>query len=504
MNQNLYLLLRQHFPADPDTPWLVLPDGHSVPYGDIEPTTARYAGALHSLGIGHGDRVLAQIDKSPEALLLYLATLRLGAIYVPLNTAYTPTEVIYFLGDAQPGLFIARPDREATLSEAAQAAGAMLLTLDESGQGSLSERVDQAMSLKAVTTVSGDDIASIIYTSGTTGRSKGAMLSHDNLASNALTLEALWGFVDTDVLLHALPTYHVHGLFVAVHCAMLRGIPMLFLPRFDPVEVLIQLRSATVMMGVPTFYTRLLQAEGFDRARCEHMRLFISGSAPLLAQTWQMFYQLTGHRILERYGMSEANMVASNPLEGERLPGTVGFALPGITLRVCDNAHRPLPPGQTGVLEMRGPNVFQGYWQMPEKTASEFTNDGFFVSGDLATLTEDGRVSIVGREKDLVISGGLNVYPKEIEEAIDALPGVNEAAVIGVPHADLGEGLVAVICVTPGDTLDTDSVIEALKASLAGFKVPRQIYSVDELPRNAMGKVQKNILRERYAETFCA
>ncbi|MDE0978044.1 MAG: AMP-binding protein, partial [Arenicellales bacterium] len=283
MNQNLYLLLRQHFPADPDTAWLVLPDGRCLRYSDIDATTACYAGALHSLDIGHGDRVLAQIDKSPEALLLYLATLRLGAIYVPLNTAYTPTEVAYFLGDAQPGLFIARPDREATMSEAAQAAGATLLTLDESGQGSLRERVDQATPLKAVTTVSGDEIASIIYTSGTTGRSKGAMLSHDNLASNALALRTLWGFVGTDVLLHALPIYHLHGLFVAVHCAMLRGIPMLFLPRFDPGQVLTHLRSATVMMGVPTFYTRLLQTEGFDRASCEHMRLFISGSAPLLA-----------------------------------------------------------------------------------------------------------------------------------------------------------------------------------------------------------------------------
>ena len=504
MNQNLYLLLCQHFPADLDTPWLILPDGRCLRYGDIDATTACYAGVLHSLGIGPGDRILAQIDKSPEALLLYLATLRVGAIYVPLNTAYTATEVVYFLGDAQPGLFIVRPDREAALSGAAQAAGTMLVTLDESGQGSLRERVDQAIPFETLTTVGGDDIASIIYTSGTTGRSKGAMLSHDNLASNALTLEALWGFVDTDVLLHALPIYHVHGLFVAVHCAMLRGIPMLFLPRFDPGQVMTLLRSATVMMGVPTFYTRLLQTEGFDRARCEHMRLFISGSAPLLAQTWQTFYQLTGHRILERYGMSEANMVASNPLEGERLPGTVGFALPGITLRVCDDAHRPLPAGQTGVLEMRGPNVFKGYWQMPEKTASEFTNDGFFISGDLATLTDDGRVSIVGREKDLVISGGLNVYPKEIEDAINALPGINETAVIGVPHADLGEGLVAVVCITPGDTLDADGVIETLKASLAGFKVPRQIYSVDELPRNTMGKVQKNILRERYAETFCA
>ena len=504
MNQNLYLLLRQHFPADPDTPWLVLPDGHCLRYGDIDTTTACYAGALHSLGIGHGDRVLAQIDKSPEALLLYLATLRLGAIYVPLNTAYTPTEVAYFLGDAQPGVFIARPDREATLSETAQATATTLLTLDGSGQGSLCERVNQATPLEAVTTVSGNEIATIIYTSGTPGRSKGAMLSHDNLASNALTLRTLWGFVSTDVLLHALPIYHLHGLFVAVHCAMLRGIPMLFLPRFDPGQVLTHLRSATVMMGVPTFYTRLLRTEGFDRGRCEHMRLFISGSAPLLAQTWQAFYKHTGHRILERYGMSEAGMIASNPLAGERLPGTVGFALPGVTLRVCDNTHHPLPAGETGMLEMRGPNVFQGYWQMPEKTASEFTNDGFFISGDLATLAEDGRVSIVGREKDLVISGGLNVYPKEIEDAIDALPGVNEAAVIGVPHADLGEGLVAVICVTPGGALDSNSVIEALKASLAGFKVPRQIYTVDELPRNAMGKVQKNILRERYAQTFCA
>ncbi len=502
LNENLYLLLRQHFPADPDAPWLVMPDGHTLPYGDIEPTTARYAGALHSLGINPGDRVLAQIDKSPQALLLYLATLRLGAIYVPLNTAYTATEVAYFLGDASPGLFIARPENEAGLRDIAKTAGATLLTLGDAGQGTLLEQVAQATPLEAIATVGGDDIASIIYTSGTTGRSKGAMLSHDNLASNALTLQDLWGFVENDVLLHALPIYHVHGLFVAVHCAMLRGISMRYLPHFDPTEVLKQLPAATVMMGVPTFYTRLLQTAGFDRDHCTHMRLFISGSAPLLSQTWQAFFEHTGHQILERYGMSEASMIASNPLNGERLPGTVGFALPGVTLRVCGPTHQPVACGETGVLQMQGPNVFRGYWQMPEKTASEFTPDGFFISGDLATMSEDGRVRIVGREKDLVISGGLNVYPKEIEEAIDMLDGVNETAVIGVPHADLGEGLVAVICGTPGSTLDPAAIIETLKARLAGFKVPRQIYAVDALPRNAMGKVQKNLLRERYARTF--
>ena len=502
LNENLYLLLRRHFPDDPETPWLVTPDGDTRYYRDIDDATARYAGALEALGLRPGERLLTQVDKSPEVLLLYLATLRLGGVFVPLNTAYTATELAYFLGDATPRLFVAKPENASMLQETASHAGATLLTLGSNGEGTLVDAVTAAGPHTPIAEISGDDIASIIYTSGTTGRSKGAMLSHDNLASNALTLIDLWGFFEDDVLLHALPIYHVHGLFVAVHCAMLQGIPMRFLPRFDVDEVIQQLPSVTVMMGVPTFYTRLMDTPGFNRDLCRQMRLFISGSAPLLAQTFEAFCAHAGHRILERYGMSEAGMIASNPLEGERVPGTVGFALPGVTLRICDAEHQTVATGQTGILQMCGPNVFKGYWQMPEKTASEFTDDGFFISGDMATMDGEGRVRIVGREKDLVISGGLNIYPKEIEDAIDMLEGVNETAVIGVPHADLGEGLVAVICPLPGAVIDPNSVIRELKSRLAGFKVPRQIFSVEQLPRNAMGKVQKNLLRERYAQAF--
>ena len=464
--------------------------------------SARYAGALRSLDVTQGDRVLVQVDKSPYALLLYLATLRIGAIFVPLNTAYTPTEVAYFLGDAQPRLFVARPKTEDDLVDIARNTGAALLTFDTDGAGSLADAMANAEAVEEIARTDANDIASIIYTSGTTGRSKGAMLSHDNLASNALTLIDLWGFRETDVLLHALPIYHVHGLFVAVHCAMLCGISMRFLERFDPDEVMRQLPAITVMMGVPTFYTRLLQTSDFNQGSCERVRLFISGSAPLLEQTWHAFFEQTGQRILERYGMSEAIMIASNPLEGERIPGTVGYALADVTIRICDNENQPVAANETGVLQMRGPNVFKGYWQMPEKTASEFTDDGFFISGDMAKMDEHGRIQIVGREKDLVISGGLNIYPKEIEEAIDALDGVSETAIIGVPHADLGEGLVAVICPAAGFKIEPEAIITTLKPRLAGFKVPRKIFTVDRLPRNAMGKVQKNVLREQFSDAF--
>lgn len=464
--------------------------------------SARYAGALRSLDVTQGDRVLVQVDKSPYALLLYLATLRIGAIFVPLNTAYTPTEVAYFLGDAQPRLFVARPKTEDDLVDIARNTGAALLTFDTDGAGSLADAMANAEAVEEIARTDANDIASIIYTSGTTGRSKGAMLSHDNLASNALTLIDLWGFRETDVLLHALPIYHVHGLFVAVHCAMLCGISMRFLERFDPDEVMRQLPAITVMMGVPTFYTRLLQTSDFTQGSCERVRLFISGSAPLLEQTWHAFFEQTGQRILERYGMSEAIMIASNPLEGERIPGTVGYALADVTIRICDNENQPVAANETGVLQMRGPNVFKGYWQMPEKTASEFTDDGFFISGDMAKMDEHGRIQIVGREKDLVISGGLNIYPKEIEEAIDALDGVSETAIIGVPHADLGEGLVAVICPAAGFKIEPEAMITTLKPRLAGFKVPRKIFTVDRLPRNAMGKVQKNVLREQFSDAF--
>jgi len=464
--------------------------------------SARYAGALRSLDVTRGDRVLVQVDKSPYALLLYLATLRIGAIFVPLNTAYTPTEVTYFLGDARPRLFIARPETEDDLLDIARNTGTTLLTFDTDGAGSLVDAITNTEPVEEIASTDANDIASIIYTSGTTGRSKGAMLSHDNLASNALTLIDLWGFRKTDVLLHALPIYHVHGLFVAVHCAMLCGISMRFLERFDPGEVMRQLPAITVMMGVPTFYTRLLQTSNFNQGSCERVRLFISGSAPLLEQTWQAFFEQTGQRILERYGMSEAIMIASNPLEGERVPGTVGYALPDVTIRICDHQNQPVAVGETGVLQMQGPNVFKGYWQMPEKTAREFTDDGFFISGDMAKMDEHGRIQIVGREKDLVISGGLNIYPKEIEEAIDALDGVSETAIIGVPHADLGEGLVAVICPKAGFKIEPEAIITTLKPRLAGFKVPRKIFTVDSLPRNTMGKVQKNVLREQFANAF--
>jgi len=502
LNHNLYALLQSRFPEDPDATWIQTADGKQLRYSDIDEATARYAGALVAQGVEAGDRVLVQIEKSPQTLILYLATLRVGAIFVPLNTAYTPTEVAYFLGDAKPRLFIARPENETGLIPAARDANTHLLTFDLDGSGSFADTLAGVEPVQEIATVSPDDVATIIYTSGTTGRSKGAMLSHDNLASNALTLIDLWGFRETDTLLHALPIYHVHGLFVAVHCAMLCGIPMRFLPKFDADEVMRQLPDITVMMGVPTFYTRLLQTPGFDRDCCRHMRLFISGSAPLLEQTWAHFHDQTGHQILERYGMSEAIMIASNPYEGERVAGTVGFALPGVTIRICDSDNQSLPAGETGVLQMRGPNVFKGYWQMPEKTASEFTDDGFFISGDMARMDTEGRVTIVGREKDLVISGGLNIYPKEIEEAIDALDGVNETAVIGVPHADLGEGLVAVIRPDSDADIDPEALIATLKSQLAGFKVPRKIFTVDELPRNSMGKVQKNVLRDRFAKVF--
>ena len=502
MNHNLYSLLQKRFPQDPNALWIEAPGGQKWSYTDVDIMSARYAGALRSLDVTPGDRVLVQVDKSPYALLLYLATLRIGAIFVPLNTAYTPTEVTYFLGDARPRLFIARPETEDDLVDIARNTGATLLTFDTDGAGSLADAIANTEPVEEIASTDANDIASIIYTSGTTGRSKGAMLSHDNLASNALTLIDLWGFRETDVLLHALPIYHVHGLFVAVHCAMLCGISMRFLERFDPDEVMRQLPAITVMMGVPTFYTRLLQTLDFDQGSCERVRLFISGSAPLLEQTWQTFFEQTGQRILERYGMSEAIMIASNPLEGERVPGTVGYALPDVTIRICDNQNQPVAAGETGVLQMQGPNVFKGYWQMPEKTAGEFTDDGFFISGDMAKMDEHGRIQIVGREKDLVISGGLNIYPKEIEEAIDALDGVSETAIIGVPHADLGEGLVAVICPKAGFKIEPEAIITTLKPRLAGFKVPRKIFTVDSLPRNTMGKVQKNVLREQFANAF--
>jgi malonyl-CoA/methylmalonyl-CoA synthetase len=465
MSDNLYELLCGRFPADPQAPCFILRDGTSIGYGALADGAARAAALMARRGVKPGDRVVLKAEKSPQSVMAYLATLMAGAVYVPLNTAYTAAETDYFLADAEPALVLTDP--AGFLAEAA-------------GVEPLAAPVPRAA----------DDLASIIYTSGTTGRSKGAMLSHANLASNALALHAAWGFSSDDVLLHALPIFHVHGLFVAMHCAFLSGAPMVWLDKFDDAVVIEALPRATVMMGVPTFYTRLLANPAFTRETTSHMRLFISGSAPLLESTFAEFEARTGHRILERYGMSEAVIITTNPLEGERVPGSVGFPLPGVELRVAG--------GETGVIQIRGPSVFSGYWRMPEKTAEEFTKDGFFITGDVGRRDPDGRVWISGRAKDLVISGGFNVYPKEVEMVLDELPGIVESAVIGAPHPDFGEGVVAVV-IGQGEE---GAVIASAREKLAAFKAPKRVFFVDELPRNTMGKVQKNLLRERYADAF--
>jgi len=505
-SKNLYLALADGFPADRTTTALDVPGNGLTSFAALEDASARIAALLLDLGVKPGDRVMAQVEKSPQAVFLYLACLRAGAIYLPLNTAYREAELDYFMGDAEPSVIVCEPARAETIGALAARHGAPhVLTLGGTGNGTLIERSRGFEPSSKIVEVGADDIAAICYTSGTTGRSKGAMLSHGNLESNARTLHKLWGFVPGDVLLHALPIFHVHGLFVALHCALLNGSTVIFLPRFDADEMVRRMPDATVMMGVPTFYVRLLAHKDFTRDICHRMRLFIAGSAPLLAETFAEFEARTGHRVLERYGMTEAGMVTSNPYEGERRPGAVGPALPGVQVRIADAEGKILAPGEVGVLEFKGPNVFKGYWRMPEKTAEEFRGDGFFVSGDLATLDEDGYVTIVGRAKDLIISGGFNVYPKEVEGFIDELEGVGESAVIGLSHPDFGEAVTAVV--TPADQAakpDEAVIIGTLKGRVAGFKVPKRVFVVDALPRNAMGKVQKNLLRDRYAETFSA
>ncbi|OXE35687.1 MAG: malonyl-CoA synthase [Phenylobacterium zucineum] len=466
MSDNLYELLSSRFPDDPARPCFQLINGEVVTYGRIRSEAQIVAGRLISEGVVPGDRVALQVEKSPEAVIIYLATLMIGAVFLPLNNAYTASEVAYFLGDAEPRVFI--QNAQAYLAGAA-------------GRKPLTDPVPRA----------GTDLAAIIYTSGTTGRSKGAMLTHGNLASNALALHQAWGFSETDVLLHALPIFHVHGLFVALHCAFLSGIPMIWMPKFDDTEVLKGLAGATVMMGVPTFYTRLLANPEFTRESVAHMRLFVCGSAPLLPSAFADFQARTGHTILERYGMSEAVIITTNPLDGSRLAGSVGFPLPGLDLRIGGG-------GDTGVIEIKGPSVFSAYWRMPEKTVEEFTADGYFVTGDVGRRDPDGRVWISGRAKDLIISGGFNVYPKEIELILDELEGVTESAVIGLPHPDFGEAVCAVVIGSGDET----TMIAACRTQLAAFKVPKRIFFVEDLPRNAMGKVQKNLLRERYGVTF--
>ena len=466
MSGNLYSLLARGFSADPTRHAFRPPGSSAVSYGELEILTARAAAGLRARGVAPGDRVALQVEKSVEAVVIYLASLKVGAVFLPLNAAYTEGEVDYFLRDAEPALFLR--DAQAFLSGAA----------------------DLAPELQ-VEPRAADDLAAIIYTSGTTGRSKGAMLTHGALAANALALHEAWGFSPDDVLLHALPIFHVHGLFVALHCAFLSGCPMVWLNRFDEAAVLEGLADATVMMGVPTFYTRLLAHPGLTREATAHMRLFISGSAPLLESAFEAFEARTGHRILERYGMSEAVIITTNPLDGERKPGSVGFPLPGVDLRIGGGE-------ETGVIEIRGPSVFSGYWRMPEKTAEEFTADGYFITGDVGRLDPDGRLWISGRAKDLIISGGYNVYPKELELLLDEQTGVRESAVVGVPHPDFGEGVVAVV---EGQG-DEAALIAALRSRLAGYKVPKRVVFVDALPRNAMGKIQKALLRQTYADLF--
>ena len=501
-NANLYTLLAARFPADRSAPCLETPHGAVWSYTDIEAESARYANLMRERGVAPGDRVAVQVEKSPRALILYLACVRAGAVYLPLNPAYPERELDYFLGDAEPRLVVARPGSTEGLSALCDRHGAgEPLTLGAGDDGTLIE-ASRTMSDRFDTVErEPGDLAALLYTSGTTGKPKGAMLTHANLFSNAQVLHEAWGFRAGDVLLHMLPIFHTHGLFVACHTSLLNGSPMIFCPRFDAAEACRLLPRATVFMGVPTFYVRLLREVGFGEKQCANVRLFVSGSAPLLDRTFEAFRERTGHTILERYGMTECGMSTSNPLDGERRAGTVGLPLPGIDLRVAGDGGAPPDSGKVGEIEFRGPNVFSGYWRMPEKTAEEFTADGYFRSGDLGRISEDGYVAIVGRGKDLVISGGFNVYPKEVELLIDKLDGVTESAVIGLPHPDLGEQVTAVVVREQGATGPSGQfVIEALKNDLAGYKVPKQVFFADELPRNTMGKVQKSVLRERLAK----
>ena len=508
-NANLYTILAGGFPADRSKIALETPELRYT-WDDIDRASACLANLLASLGLPEGARVAVQVEKSPEALLLYLATLRAGYVYLPLNTAYRESEVAYFLGDAEPAVVVcASKNLEWVRRVADQAGTRHVYTLDENRSGTLLDAAgSMSQSFDAVARRA-DDLAAILYTSGTTGRSKGAMLTHGNLASNAQVLHRYWGWRADDVLLHMLPIFHVHGLFVASHGALLAGARMIWLPRLDVEQALHYLPRCTVMMGVPTYYVRLLADARFGRKACARMRLFISGSAPLLMETFNEFRERTGHTILERYGMSETVMLTSNPYDpadGERLGGTVGKALPGVEVRVVDDGDQPLPPGEIGNVQVRGPNVFSGYWRMPEKTREEFTRDGWFRTGDMGRWggvsggrsVPDDYLSIVGRSKDLIISGGYNVYPKEIETLLDDMAGVEESAVVGVPHPDFGEAVVAVVVPKPGASLDAGAMLAELKTDIANFKVPKRLHVIDQLPRNAMGKVQKNVLRERF------
>ncbi len=499
MNANLYERLAGSVDHGERTA-VEMPDGERYSYLDLVELSARIANVLVARGVKPGDRVAVKVEKSFAALVLYLATLRAGAIYLPLNIAYTIAETDYFLCDAEPSLVVCDPREEQEVGLVAARIAASVETLDGTGNGSLSEAASSASPYFASVQRAPDDLAAILYTSGTTGRSKGAMLTHDNLLSNAVSLRKEWRFTSDDRLIHALPIYHTHGLFVASNVTLMSGGTLLLLPKFDADQIVRLMRNATVLMGVPTFYVRLLQHPQLGREAVGNIRLFVSGSAPLLAETHREWMARTGHAILERYGMTETNMITSNPYKGARVPGSVGLPLPAVSVRVTNpDTGAELPKGEIGMIEVRGPNVFKGYWQMPEKTAAEVRADVFFVTVDLGKFDEHGYLHIVGRGKDLIISGGFNVYPKEVESEIDAIPGVLESAVIGIPDADFGEAVTAVAIKQANVAIGEAEVLQALKHRLAKYKLPKRVYFVDELPRNAMGKVQKNLLRKRFA-----
>jgi malonyl-CoA/methylmalonyl-CoA synthetase len=502
MNANLFDRLERSI-ADLTQTAITTSINETVSYADLIALSGRLANVLVTRGVKPGARVAVQVEKSVPALVLYLATVRAGAVYLPLNTAYTLSELEYFISDAEPSLVVCDPSKRQGIEQLAAKVGAAVEALDPAGQGSLMEAAVDAPDAFETVQRAGDDLAAILYTSGTTGRSKGAMLTHDNLVSNALTLIEAWRFTPDDVLIHALPIYHTHGLFVASNVTLFSAASMIFLPKFDADEILGLMSGATALMGVPTFYVRLLQHPGLTREATSGMRLLVSGSAPLLAETHREWSARTGHAILERYGMTETNMNTSNPYDGDRVPGSVGLPLPGVSVRITNpDTGEELATNEIGMLEVKGPNVFKGYWRMPEKTASEFRPDGFFITGDLGKMDERGYVHILGRGKDLVITGGFNVYPKEIEDEIDAIPGVFESAVIGVPHRDFGEGVTAVVVRSKGAEADEKAILAALEGRLAKFKLPKRVVFVDELPRNTMGKVQKNVLREKFANVY--
>jgi malonyl-CoA/methylmalonyl-CoA synthetase len=502
MSANLFDILERTI-TDPDATAIETPDGARLGYGDLVARTGQMANALQGFGVKPGDRVAVQVEKSLAAVILYLATVRAGAVFLPLNTGYTAAEMAYFIGDAEPALCVCDPGALAAISPLAEAAGARVATLDAQGMGSLSDAAAAAPTTFATCPRQPDDLAALLYTSGTTGRSKGAMLSHDNLVSNALALRGAWHYSARDVLIHALPIFHTHGLFVATNITLFSGASMILLPKFDPTEIFRLMPRATVLMGVPTFYTRLLQDDRLSAEATAQMRLFVSGSAPLLAETHREWQARTGHAILERYGMTETNMNTSNPYDGARVAGTVGLPLPGTEVIVTDpETGTTLPQGEIGMIEVRGANVFKGYWRMPEKTAAELRANGFFITGDLGRIDENGYVHIVGRGKDLIITGGYNVYPKEVEAEIDEIPGVLESAVIGIAHKDFGEAVTAIVVPTGSPALTEAAIINAIESRLARFKQPKRVIFMAELPRNTMGKVQKNLLRDQFAGLY--